>query len=54
MACDTDKIWHRSGTAHAVAPVDSARGLRFSCSSTLGGTTAPRGLNVAAPVQITR
>lgn len=49
MAIYSDKRWHRSETANAVAPVAVVRGLGSSCSSVMGGTTALRGLILAAP-----
>lgn len=38
---------HRGVAAKAVTTVAGFRGLDSSCSSAIGGTTAPRDLNVA-------
>jgi hypothetical protein len=43
----TETNRHRGVAAKAVATVAGFRGLDSSCSMAIGGTTAPRDLNVA-------
>jgi len=46
VACNPEKRWQRCDAAKAAAPVAAFRGI-CSSSSTMGGITAPRDLNVA-------